>query len=300
MVNIIGHRRIYLSFSALLMIASIVFLSLWGLDLGIDFTGGSLLEVGFNEARPDNSAVREALSEMDLGDIVVQPAGDNELFIRMKDIDEATHQQVVGLLDEKFSGVEEKRFESIGPTIGQELKRKALWAIAIVLLAILVYIAWAFRKVSRPVASWKYGLSAIIALAHDVLIVLGVFALLGHYLGVEVGTPFVAALLTVLGYSVNDTIVVFDRTRENLFRVGGGDFEETVNRSVNQTFVRSLNISLTTLFVLAAIYFLGGETIKYFALALIVGIISGTYSSIFMASPLLVVWQRWKEKTQTT
>ena len=296
MFRIIQHRKIYLAFSSLLVLASIVVLSLWGLKLGIDFTGGSLAEISFEESRPDNQAIKEVLAELELGEIVLQPAGEKGLLIRMKAIGEPTHQAIVGLLNQKFGQIEEKRFESIGPTIGQELRRKALWAMGIVLIAILLYIAWVFRRVSKPVASWKYGLSAVLALAHNILIVLGVFSVLGHFWQMEVGTPFIAALLTILGYSVNDTIVVFDRTRENLFKAPTENFEEIVNQSVNQTIVRSLNTSLTTLFVLSAIYFLGGETIKYFALALIIGVIVGTYSSIFMASPLLVVWQRWKEK----
>lgn len=190
-------------------------------------------------------------------------------------------------------GIEEKRFDSIGPVIGGELKNSAVWATIIALIAIVLYIGWAFRKVSRPVSSFKYGISATIALFHDVIITLGVFSILGHFYNVEIGVSFVAAILAILGYSVNDTIIVFDRTRENLLKSGIDDFEEVVNKSVNETMVRSLNTSFTTLLVLFALYLFGGETIKYFVVALLVGIAFGTYSSIFIASPLLVSWQKW-------
>lgn len=189
--------------------------------------------------------------------------------------------------------IEEKRFDSIGPVIGGELKNSAVWAIIVALIAIVLYIGWAFRKISRPVSSFKYGIVATIALFHNVIITLGVFSILGHFYNVEIGVPFVAAILAILGYSVNDTIIVFDRTRENLLKSGIDDFEEVVNKSVNETLVRSLNTSFTTLLILFALYLFGGETIKYFVVALLVGIAFGTYSSIFIASPLLVSWQRW-------
>ena len=188
----------------------------------------------------------------------------------------------------------EKRFNSIGPVIGQELKQKTIYAIFIALIVIVSFIAWAFRKVSKPIASWKYGIIAIVALFHDILIVVGVFVFLGRFLNVELNAPFVAALLTILGYSVNDTIVIFDRIRENLKHYTP-DFAETVNKSVNQNLVRSIYTSITTLFVLLTLFFFGGESIKDFVLALIIGIISGTYSSIFLASPMLVTLERFKK-----
>ncbi|HLD27489.1 MAG TPA: protein translocase subunit SecF, partial [Patescibacteria group bacterium] len=189
----------------------------------------------------------------------------------------------------------ELRFDSIGPTIGNELKRKSFYAIIVVLLAIILYIAYAFRKVSKPVESYKYGAAAIIALIHDLLIIIGVFAVLGHFLNVQIDSYFVTALLTILGFSVHDTIVTFDRTRENLKRHQDKTFEEVVNLSVNETIIRSLNTSLTTVFVLLAIFLFGGETIRYFVLALALGLIVGTYSSIFLASPLLMIWYRLKK-----
>jgi preprotein translocase subunit SecF len=199
------------------------------------------------------------------------------------------------MLHQYFGEVQEKSFESVGPTLGKELQTKAVWSIFVVLLAIISYIAFAFRKVSYPVASWKYGVCAIIALAHDVFVPLGLFAFLGHFANVEVGSTFVAAMLTILGFSVHDTIVVFDRTRENLFKYRD-TLENITNRSVNETLARSITTTLTAVLALVAVYLFGGESVKYFSLVLIVGLISGAYSSIFIASPLLVAWHNWSKK----
>lgn len=295
-INIVSHRKIYFVLSAALIIASAFCLIFWGLKLSIDFAGGTLIEVEFLEERPSNQEIQEkltALSEertLDLGQINLQPTGQKGLIMKLKDIDENTHQEILSRLGQP----NEKRFESIGPLIGQELKKKALWAIGLALLFIVFYIAWTFRKVSRPVASWQYGLVAIIALFHDIFITLGLFACLGHFKEVEIGLPLLAAFLTILGYSVNNSIVIFDRARENLLRTNWTDFGQVINQSINQSLTRCLNTALTTLFVLLAIFFLGGQTIKYFSLALIAGIVIGTYSSIFITSPLVVVWQRRK------
>ena len=291
-MNIIQHRKIYFIISGFLMVASIVSLLFWGLKLGIDFTGGSLLEIEFKNQPLSSQAIKEKLNPLNLGEISIQPTGQKGVILRLKDINEQTHQNILNALND----VEEKRFESIGPMIGQELKKRALWAISLAILMIIIYIAWAFRKVSRPVPSWQYGLAAILALIHDITIPTGIFSALGHFKGVEIGILFVTALLTILGFSVHDTIVVFDRIRENLRKGIGQDFETTVNLSINQTITRSINTSLTVLLTLFAIYFLGGETTKFFVLILILGIIFGTYSSIFIASPLLVVWEKWKRK----
>ena len=294
MYKIIQKRKIWLTISSVLVAVSIVFIAVWGLNLGIDFTGGSLLEVKFNQERPDTQEVRALVGEVGLeGDIIVQSTGDKNMLVRFQSIEEEVHQSVVDKLNETYpENVQEERFESIGPSIGKELKNKAIYAIILVIVAIVLYIGWAFRKVSWPVKSWKYGIIAIIALVHDVLITVGIFVLLGRFMSVEIGLPFVAALLTILGYSVNDSIVVFDRIRENLGRVVKTNFESVVNRSVNETLTRSINTSLTTLLVLLMVAIFGGASIKFFVLALIVGILSGTYSSIFLASPLLVVFEK--------
>ena len=292
MYKIIQKRKIWLTISGLLAATSVVFLALWGLNFGIDFTGGSLLEIRFLENRSEVSEVKNALNDLDLGSLLVQPVGENEMILRFQDTSEEKHQEVMARLANLE--IEELQFNSVGPSIGQELKRKSLYAIITVLFAIVAYIAWAFRKVSKPVASWKYGLTAIVALFHDVMIVLGVFAFLGQFYNVEINAAFIAAILTVLGYSVNDTIVVFDRLRENLPK-SDEDFEGTVNASVNQTITRSINTSVTTLLVLLAILFFGGSSIRDFVLALSIGVFIGTYSSIFLASPLLVVWEKLKK-----
>jgi len=300
MYNIIAKRKIWFALSGTLCLLSIIFLSIWGLKLGIDFTGGSILEVSYSEQRPDVTQVENALADLQLNSLKIQPSGDKDYILRFEEIEETTHQEIVDKLSSisldgvEDNGLTESRFEAIGPVVGQELKSKAIEAIIIVLILIILYIAYAFRKVSKPVASWKYGLAAIIALAHDILIITGVFSVLGYLLNVEVDILFVTALLTILGFSVHDTIVTFDRTRENLFKNQDKTFDEIVNISINQTLLRSVNTSLTTLLVLLAIYFLGGDTIKNFVLALILGIIVGTYSSIFLASPLLSIWGKNK------
>lgn len=392
MLKIIQRRKIWFTLSSLLFVASIVALLNWGIKLGIDFTGGTLMEFTFKDKTLTSQEIKDSLKDLDLGDISVQFSGEKDVLMRFKDVDEDTHQKILQALDRSagdkagvengasidipasnagtpenktetdpqsgikvnektnpalietekvtlagdgnstnstntatvtsvdggatisaegsgdvkiepvsaaggaLNNIEEKRFDSIGPAIGSELKTNAIWAIMIALIAMVVYIGWAFRKVSYPISSYKYGMVATIALFHDVTITLGIFSFLGHYYNVEIGLPFVAAILAVLGYSVNDTIVVFDRTRENLLRSGMSDFEEIVNRSVNETMTRSINTTYTTLLVLFCVYLFGGESIRYFIVALFVGIFFGTYSSIFIASPLLVTWHNWDLK----
>jgi len=290
--DFLKYRKIYFAFSGLLILGSLACLILFGLKPGIDFTGGSILEVEYKAERFSNQEIKNALADLELGEIYIQPTGERGVIIRMKDIDEATHQQVL----EKLGQVEELRFESIGPVIGRELKEKTKIVIVLSLLAIVFYIALAFRRIQRPVSSWQYGIASLLALFHDVLIPIGTLSLLGKFYGVQITIPVIVALLTVLGYSINNTVVVFDRIRENLLKRIGATYEGTVNNSLNQTLTRSLNTSLTTLFVLIAIFLLGGETLKYFALTLILGIAAGTYSSIFLASPILVSWLKWRKK----
>jgi preprotein translocase subunit SecF len=378
MIKIVQRRKIWFAFSLILTVASVFALAQWNLKMGIDFTGGTLMEFSFKNETLNSEEIKDSLKDLNLGDINVQFSGEKDVLLRLKDIDEPTHQKIIEALEAKtkekidnnkaidnnseenkdieegasnesepISGIrkamaadeteviseinnteesgievvansdeeiniesedidlesaiapieekniEEKRFDSIGPVIGNELKSTAVWAIIIALIGMVLYIGWAFRKVSRPVSSFKYGIIATIALFHDVVITLGIFSVLGYLYNIEIGLPFVAALLAILGYSVNDTIVVFDRTRENLIKAGSENFEDTVNKSVNETLIRSLNASFTTLLVLFVLFLFGGETIKYFIAALIIGIAFGTYSSIFIASPLLVTWQKW-------
>lgn len=292
---IIKHRKIWYAFSLIVIIASLFFVFKFGLKQGIDFTGGSLMEIEYVSA-PDINAIRQKIGELSLGNAVVQPSGDKDLIVRMKDITEEQHQKVLSVVLNSGQG-KEIRFDSIGPIIGKELKNKSIYAMIFVVIMIILYIAFAFRKVSRPISSFYYGLMAVAALVHDVTLPVGVFAVLGHYHGVEVDTLFVTALLTVLGFSVHDTIVVFDRIRENLKNAGNkNNFEEVVGFSVNQTIGRSVNTSLTVILVLLAMFFFGGESTKYFSLALLIGVAIGTYSSIFLASPLLVTIQKLKAR----
>jgi len=293
MIQFTKHRKVYFGFSGILIIASIFVLLVFGLKPGLDFTGGSILEIDYQETRPSNQEILEKLNEFDLGTIYVQPTGEKGVILRMKEIDEEIHQQILERLQDEKE-LEEIRFESIGPTIGQELKQKTKIVIVVALLSMIVYIALAFRKVQRPLRSWQYGIASVVALFHDILIPLGVFAVLGKFYGIEISIPVITALLAVLGYSINNTVVVFDRIRENLLK-RGETFEETVDISLNQTLARQINTSLTTLFVAGAVFFLGGETLKYFALALIFGILAGTYSSIFLAGPILVAWFKFRK-----
>lgn len=294
--NFTKYSPVYYIFSGILIIAAVTSLFMFGLKFGIEFTGGSNMEIDFGvpsgSQRPANEAIQNALSSFNLGEIIIQPTGSSGVILQFKGVDEATHQQMISKLNE-LSPVQEKSFQFIGPSIGQELRNKTEIAIVLALLAITIYIAFAFRKVSRPVSSWKYGITSLIALFHDILIPLGVFSILGKLYNVEITIPIVAALLTILGFSVHDTIVIFDRIRENILRKGMGQFDQTVNWSLNQTIGRSISTVLTVLFVMISLYFFGGETLKYFALSLIIGITCGAYSSIFIASPLLVSWNKW-------
>lgn len=299
---VINHKKIFFGIAILLVLASIFLIVTEGFNLGIDFTGGSLTEVSYTSNDEANSVVdiessiegiRSRIDALDLGVYTAQPVGDTGLIVRTRDLTDQEHSSLLASLEIDGSSLNEERFASIGPTIGNELRRKAYVAIIIVVALIILFIAWAFRKSGKEVSSWLYGVIAIIALVHDIIIPAGIFTLLGHiYGGFEVDALFVTAILAILGYSVNDTIVVFDRVRENLIEKRGNSFNETVGMSLTQTMARSINTSLTTLLVLFALYFIGGESTKDFSLVLILGIIAGTYSSIFLAAPLLTVFHR--------
>lgn len=290
--------------SVLLTIAAIVLVAVFGLRFGVDFKGGSLLEIVFDGTRPTVMELVNVISEVPgVSNVNVSPVGERGALLRLNDINEQTHQEILARVSQKFGSsstsldspklvldkVTENRFDSIGPTIGDELRSKSVKAIVILLVAIVVYIALVFRKIARVLSPWAMGLAAVIALIHDILIPMGVFVVLGHFLNIEITAVFVAAALTILGYSLSDSVVVFDRVRENAIRLGTSqNFGELVHKSIMQTLVRSLNTTFTTLLALVAIFFFGGESIKYFALALIIGIFAGAYSSIFVASPILV------------
>lgn len=302
---IVTYRKFFYTLSALLVIGAIVALSVWGLKPGIDFKGGSIIEVEYaSSTRPVAASLSPAIDALKIGEYSIRETGTSGFIIRTSELSPEQHDAVLSALStgsaaEKLP-ISEKRFDSVGPILGKEALQKSWISIALVLLAIVIFITFAFRGVSKPVKSWKYGVIAIIALAHDVIIPAGVFALIGHTLGVEVDTLFVTALLVVLGFSIHDTIVVFDRVRENLKHNVEGkqkkSFDVIVGESINQTFVRSINTSLTTLIAIFVLYLVGAEATQHFALALLVGITAGTYSSIFLGSPLLVTVYKWQEK----
>jgi len=261
------------------------------------------MEVEYTNARPDISKIKDSISKLEYGKIIIQPTGDKGYIIRTRTLKNTEHAPLLDVLKVDGAQLVEKRFNTVGPIVGEELRKKALIAIAVVVIAIIFFIAFVFRKVSKPVSSWKYGLVAIVALAHDIIIPTGIFVLLGsRFIEFQVDTLFIMALLAILGYSINDTIVVFDRIRENLRKNNEyrerEEFDKTVSKSLTQTYARSLNTSLTTLIVLVALYAFGGESTRQFALVLSIGVIAGTYSSIFLASPLLVTLEKFQNRNR--
>ncbi|MEI8103453.1 MAG: protein translocase subunit SecF [Candidatus Moraniibacteriota bacterium] len=292
------QKRVYAYWlSGALMIVSIAMLSVWGLRLGLDFRGGTLLEMEWSGDVPAIDVLQTALQPLNLQSLTIQPSENKRVIFRYLAAEDQTNDQVVADIKKVDANVAITRTDFVGPSVSGQIKQSAFQALIIAMLAIACYIAWAFRKVSKPVSSWEYGVQAVIALVHDVLFTLGTFAFLGHYYNIEVNAPFIAAILTILGFSVHDTIVVYDRIRENLLRLHEReDFEITVNRSLNETLARSLNTSFTVLFVLAALLIFGGESIRAFSLALFVGIASGAYSSFYIASALLVTYYKWQKK----
>lgn len=283
---IIKYRKIFVTISAVLVALSIASMVFFGLNFGIDFKGGSLLEVEYTTVRPEQSIVESSIKNLSIGEALVQPMGEKGFSIKTRDITDPERVKILGALG---ADVIEKSFTSIGPSVGAELARKAILSFILVSLGIIFWIAFSFRKVSKPVSSWKYGFMAIISLVHDVIITAGIFAFLGHLTGAEADTLFVVAILTVLGLSVSDTIVVFDRIRENI-RIGHfKTFEETVGRSLNQVYTRSIITSSTVIIVLLCLVFFGPSSTRIFSIVLTVGMFFGTYSSIFLASPLLVI-----------
>lgn len=286
--SIVKYRYVWFALSASAVGLSILAFAVWGLKQGIDFTGGSEMSLRF-ASMPSPIDVEAKLSPLNLGELIIQPAGEADVNIRAKTLEEATHQQVVKTLNDAFGNVTELQYNSVGPAVGVELRQKSVQALLVAFLLIMAYIAWQFRKVSAPVQSWKYGIITVMQAFRDIMIPIGVFSVLGHFYGVEVGVPFIAAILTVLGYSITDCIVVLDRVRENLQK-RSGSFEEIVEKSIHQTVLRSFNTSMATLLTLFAIFFFGGTSLHDFTLVLIIGISVGTFSSIFVSAPTLVSW----------
>lgn len=289
------YKKIFFAISGLLVIVSLFAMIKFGFNIGIDFKGGAMTEVEYVNGRPDAQAVMDSIKEQFPGSHV-QVAGEKDLIVRTKDLTDKEHTALLNALSMGgVNQVTEKSFNSVGPVIGKELRSKAWIAIVAVILGIVLFIAFAFRKVSQPISSWKYGLVTTISLVHDIIIPAGLFAILGK----EVNSLFVVALLSILGISVHDKIVVFDRIRENLKLKLYNSFEETVGRSLEQTFARSINTSLTILIVLATLFYVGPESTKDFSLMLFAGVAIGTYSSIFFGSPLLVVAEKLQDRKRS-
>ena len=300
-MNIIAHRKIFLSISGIFVLLSIAAIIVFGFQPGIDFVGGTLWQLRLTQINADGKQINAEIVKnffgTDLGvkNVTVFPGENQSFLIRLPHISEEEHQNYLQSLKTKFGEIEELRFENIGPAIGKELRTRAFWAIGLVLLGISLYIAFAFRKVSYPIKSWKYGVITLVTLFHDIAIPAGLLSVLGWSGGIEIDTNFVVALLVIMGFSVHDTIVVFDRIRENLLlQRGRFDLANIINSSVNQTIARSINTSFTLILVLLALFFLGPVTLKYFVLTILIGTIIGTYSSIFVASPLLLIWKSSK------
>jgi preprotein translocase subunit SecF len=294
---VIKYKTLFISISVFFVTVAIASLIIFGLPLGIDFKGGSALELQYSGVPPTTSAVATGVTAAGFTNALVQPVGTNGYMIETQTLTDAQRAALITAASvTPGQVVTQTSFTSIGPSVGTELKHKAIASLILVLVAIILFVAYAFRKVSKPVSSWKYGFAVIIALVHDVIIPTGVFALLGHFLGAQVDTLFIVALLTTLGLSVADTIVVFDRIREHLKTKANMAFPQLVGESLSETFVRSINTSLVVLVVVLSLAIFGPATTKLFAITLAVGMFFGTYSSIFLASPLLVVMEQSQKK----
>lgn len=291
-MNILGTRKIWFTFSVMLLLVGIFSIIVFGYRTGIDFAGGTILELKVSEAKTasidSRQIIIDAYKQTVNMDIAVQTVEANRYFVRSNQISNEQKNNILTYLQQNFKRVEELRFESVDPTIGADVVRKAVLALIVAIIGILLYLAYAFRRVPKELGSWRFGTAAILATVHDVLILLGLYAIIGRFFGAEVDGMFITSLLTIVGFSTHDTIVTFDRIRENLRRRAGEDLKQIVNDSIIETIVRSISTSFTLLLVLIAMFFFGGATLKFFTLSLIIGVFFGTYSSIFIASPLLL------------
>ena len=289
MINIVGKRKWLFLISAVVIVPGIISLAIFGLDPGVDFSSGTSMTLRFDTA-VEQSRLRQEFINLGYDNAVIQRTDEIDFFVRINEITTEDRQALVQGLESALSTeVLVRDFYTVSPIIATETGRNAAIAVGIAALAMLIYIAWAFRRMPRP---FRWGVCAIIALIHDIMVVVGIFSILGAAAGIQIDAMFITAMLTVVGYSVNNTVVVFDRIRENHSKGIGKDFESTVNVSILETLGRSLNTSITTLFVILAILLFGGVTIRYFVLVLLIGVIAGTYSSVFIAGPLLVVWDK--------
>lgn len=295
MYKIIRKSKIWFSFSLILILLSIISISVFGLRIGIDYKGGTNLEfVSENSNRVD--LARDTLNELNYSGYQIKESGDDEVIIQLRTLSNDEHEKLISALQTKLTNFNEINYDTVGPVIGRDLTVRSIWAIVLAALGIILFIAFAFRKVPRPLSSWKFGVCAVAALIHDLIITVGFVSIVGHfYIWMTVDALFITALLTILGFSVHDTIVVYDRLRENFIKNPKRDIAISAEESVNQTVVRSINTSATTIIVLLAMLIFGSSSIQHFILTLILGISVGTYSSIYIAAPLLV---RWHQKTK--
>lgn len=296
-MNILGVRKIWFSISLFVIIIGILAMSFYGYRTGIDFAGGTILEIQIETSNDDldhKQLIINSYKEVVSLDVVAVTVDYNRYMVRSKQVVNEQKNEIIAHLLQYFDKVDELRFESVDPSIGYDVVRKAIIAVILAIVGILLYIAYSFRRMSGSLNSWRFSMAAIIALVHDMLILLGLYAIVGKFFGAEIDGMFITAVLTLLGFSVHDTIVTFDRVRENLRRRAGEDIETIINDSVVETVVRSINTSFTLLLVLVAMFFFGGSTLKFFILALIIGVIVGTYSSIFIAAPMLLLGRQSK------
>lgn len=305
-MNIVKHRVVFFWLGSIITVLAIGAMVFFGMPRSIEFTGGSLIEVSYTEARPDIASLKESLHAVEaLGEVSLRESGENGVLLRTRTLTPAEHDAVLTVLSKEGTApLTELRFNSIGPSLGNELATKALYALGAVIIAIVLYIAWAFRRVSKPVSSWVYGTSVVLILLHDVIVPAGFYAIWMHFTGAQVDSLFVVAILAILGYSVNDTIVIFDRVRENLSHLDHAKkdepFEEVVGRSITETLGRSINTSVTVALALIALILVGSSATLNFALVLLVGVIVGTYSSILIGAPLLIPFAKLFKKEETS
>lgn len=300
---VVTHRKLFFYITGVILSLAIGAIAFYGLPLGIDFTGGSLVEVQYSAQRPDLSVLKTRVSKISIGDVSIRESGKKDIVLRSKTLTPKEHTAVLAALAANDSNPKELQFTSVGPTLGSELGRKALVALFVVVLTIVLYITWAFRKVSKPVSSWAYGAIVVVILIHDLLIPAGFYAIWAHFTGAQADSLFVVGLLTVLGYSVNDTIVIFDRVREHLSlnkqTNNHEEFVTTVGKSIRETIGRSINTSLTVIIALTALAVFGSVTTVNFALVMLVGVVAGTYSSILLAAPLLIPVAKYFTKNKS-
>lgn len=292
---IINNKKIFIGVSAFFVLLSLGALLYFGLPLGIEFKGGSQMQFSYSETRPEINLIKENINKINIGETSVQPTAEKSVVVKSRDLSQEERVHLNEALNRSAAGTEES-FTNIGPSVGAELKRKAIISIILVLITIICFVAYAFRNVSKPVSSWKYGFAVIIALIHDIIIPTGVFSIIAHYSGAEVDTLFIVALLTTLALSIADTIVVFDRIRENIGTKNNKQFSQIVGESLSQTFVRSINTSAMVLIMVVSLAVFGPASTRLFAIILAIGMFFGTYSSIFLASPLLVLFEQLQKK----